>query len=375
MSTADLMAAPLGQPDISQPYVLAWYGCDLRTGYIIEDLRSLSPAGPLSRRLGTATTLSATLGLAGAPADWEAATDQGRSMLVAVDTATDTPLWAGIVLARTGGSAQTVDLQLATPECYLDRRYTGTITLLQQDQAVVCAAVLGPAMTDGPPFQMDAPATGKLLDYSVTDGDDRTALSALQELMGADGGPEWTVDVAWNSSHDGFVLPIRIRPAVGSQSGTPEGVFDFPGSVASYTLAESYEAGRGATIVQARGEGEGDGRLSSNAYTADALISGGWPRWVYRFTPSAGQSDPVQLNAHAAKALTLMQTGARVWSVEATASRSPRVGRDWNLGDTVRISISSSPRHRSGADTVARAWAWELDPGADTVRPILVEED
>lgn len=375
MSTPTLMAVPLGQPDLSLPYELDWYGCDLRTGDIVEDLRSFVPGGALSRRLGTHTTLSGTLGLPGAPADWEAATDQGRSMLVAVDRATDTPLWAGIVLTRTGGSAQTVDLQLATPECYLDRRYTGTITLVQQDQATVCSAVLGPAMSDGPPFQLDAPATGVLMDYSVLDGDDRTALSALQELMGAEGGPEWTVDVVWNTQHDGFVLPIRIRSTVGVQSASPEAVFDFPGCVTSYSLAESYESGKGATVVQARGEGEGDGRLSSSAYVADALISSGWPRWVWRFTPSAGQSDPVQLNAHASRALALMQTGARVWSVEAAASVAPRVGRDWLLGDTVRISVETSPRHPAGADVVARAWAWELEPGSNQVRPILVEDD
>lgn len=375
MTTPSLMAAPLGQPDPAVPYELAWYGCDLRSGDIIEDLRSLTPGGALSRRLGTSTTLSATLGLAGAPTDWAAATDQGRSMLVAVDTATDTPIWAGLVLTRTGGSAQTVDLQMATPEAYLDRRYTGTITLVQQDQAAVCAAVLAAAMTDGPPFQLDAPATGVLMDYAVTDGDDRTALSALQELMGAEGGPEWTVDVAWNSSHDGFVLPIRIRPTVGTQAAQPEGVFDFPGCVTSYSLAESYEAGKGATVVQARGEGEGDGRMTSAAYVANALIAAGWPRWVYRFTPSAGQSDPTQLNAHASQALALMQTGARVWEVEAAASVAPRLGRDWALGDTVRISVESSPRHPDGADVVARAWAWELDPGTDQVRPVLVEED
>lgn len=375
MSTPVVMSAPLGQPDPAVPYQIAWYGCDLKSGDIIEDLRSLTPGGALSRRLGAHTTLSATLGLPGAPADWAAATDQGRTMLVAVDTATDTPIWAGIVLTRTGGSAQTVDIQLVTPEAYLDRRYTGNATLVQQDQAAVCAAVLGPALTDGPPFQLDAPSTGVLMDYAVTDGDDRTALSALQELMGAEGGPEWTVDVAWAADHGGFVLPIRVRPTIGTQSTQPEGVFDFPGCVTSYSLSESYEAGKGATVVQARGEGEGEGRVSSAAYVADALISGGWPRWVYRFTPAAGQTDPAQLNAHASKALALMQTGARVWSVEAAASASPRVGRDWALGDTVRIAVAASPRHPDGADVVARAWSWELEPGADKIRPILVEED
>ena len=85
-------------------------------------------------------------------------------------------------------------------------------------------------------------------------------------------------------------------------------------------------------------------------------------------------TDPDQLNAHAAQSLTLMQQGARVWSIEAIASRAPRLGWDWALGDTVRMAVERSPRHPQGADMVARCWSWELDPGADRVRPILVEE-
>ncbi|MGW8703567.1 hypothetical protein ACWGOK_42825, partial [Streptomyces eurythermus] len=79
---------------------LAWYGCDMRTGGIVEDLRSLKATGALSRRLGTGSTAQFELALAGAAVDWEGATAPGRSLLVAVDTATDTPVWAGAVLTR-----------------------------------------------------------------------------------------------------------------------------------------------------------------------------------------------------------------------------------------------------------------------------------
>ncbi|KPC86535.1 hypothetical protein ADL35_11225, partial [Streptomyces sp. NRRL WC-3753] len=122
-----------------------------------------------------------------------------------------------------------------------------------QDQAAVLTSLLSNALDGGPPFVLDAPPTGRPLDYSVLDGDDRTILSAVQEIMGMDGGPEWTIDVAWNADHSGFVLPIRVRPAIGAQAAAPEAVFDFPGCVSAYTLAESYEAGKGATVVQARG--------------------------------------------------------------------------------------------------------------------------
>lgn len=375
MTTPAIMMAGPDAPT-QRPLELAWYGCDLRTGRIIEDLPAVRPTGTLSRRLGTPTSTSFELALGGAPRGWEAATDQGRTLLVAVDKATDQPIWPGIVLTREGGSEQTVTLGAATPEVYLDRRYTGDQTLIQQDQADVIAALMtAPLASGGPPFVMDAPPTGSLLDFSLLDTDDRTALSAMQEIMGLDGGPEWTIDVAWADDRNGFVLPVRVRPAIGTQNPQPEATFDYPGCVTSYTLAESYEAGKGATVVQARGEGEGAGRISSTAQIATDLEAAGWPRYVYRFTPATGITDPNQLNAHASSALALMATGAKAWTIDAVASRAPRLGRDWNLGDTVRIAVETSPRHPAGANVVARAWSWELDPAADRLRPILVEED
>lgn len=364
----------LSQP--SQPYELAWFGCDLRTGGIIAELPALTPTQALSRKLGTYTTCSADLTLPGAPRDWEAATTDGQSLLVAVDTLTNTPVWSAIVITRDGGSANTLTVNLTTPERYLDSRYTGTIALTGADQADVLTAIMTPALTDGPPLVIDAIATGTTMDYTVADSDDRTVLSAAQEVMGAQGGPEFTVDVAWaDASHTGFILPVRIRSQVGTITDQPGGTFDFPGSVSQYSLLESYEQGKGATVTLARGSGEGDSRLTSTPYTATDLIAAGWTRWVYRFTPSDSATDPDQLNAAAARALALMQTGSRVWSLQAVASRAPRIGTDWTLGDSVRVAVESSPRHPAGADITARAWSWTLDPGADTVTPILVQED
>ncbi|MFJ2162355.1 hypothetical protein [Streptomyces sp. NPDC087856] len=355
------------------PFKLAWFGCDLRTGGIIADLPALTPGGALGRKLGDQSTVQASLALAGAPDGWEEATTQGSTALVAVDTATDLPVWAGAVITRDGGSDQTVQLGLATMERYLDSRYPGTQTLLATDQAAIVSALVTPALTTGPPLVIDAPAIGSTLDYLTSDGDDKTILSCLKELMGLDGGPEWTIDVVWNPAHNGFQFPVRVRKAIGVQGSTST-TFDFPGPVSSYTLSESYEAGKGATSVIARGEGEGSSRLTSSLHTATALLAAGWPRWDERFTPATGVTDPDQLEAHAVQALALMAQGAQVWTVEAVASQAPRLGRDWALGDSITLAVQRSPRHPRGTSVTARCWAWELDAGADKVRPILVEE-
>ncbi|MFF4489409.1 hypothetical protein ACFY0F_23420 [Streptomyces sp. NPDC001544] len=360
---------------MSGPYTLAWYGCDLRTGGIVEDLPALKATGALSRKLGTQTTLQFELDLAGAPREWEAATAPGRSLVVAVDTATDTPLWAGAVLPRDGGSATTVQLGAATLEAYLDARFPGTQTMIGVDQATVITNLVTPALSGGPPLAIDAVATGTTMDYLTADGDDKTILSCLNEVMGLDGGPEWTIDVAWNAGHNGFTFPLRIRSVIGTQSGSPEAVFDFPGCVAEYTLSESYEKDKGATRVIARGEGEGSSRLTSSTRDATSLIANGWPIWEYRYTPSTGITDPNQLEGHAGKSVGLMAQGARAWTLQGVASRSPRLGLDWALGDSIRLAIERSPRHPTGAGVVARCWSWELEPSSDRVRPILIEED
>lgn len=355
------------------PFQLAWFGCDLRTGGIIEDLPALKPTGALGRKLGDSSTLQFDLTLAGAASNWDEATTPGATMLVAVDTATDTPVWAGATLPREGGSSTTVTLGAITLEGYLDARYPGTQILVGQDQAAVVAALATPALTNGPPFVLDTVSTGVIMDYYVQDGDDKTILSCLKEVMALDGGPEWTIDVVWNAAHSGFQLPLRVRRKVGVQGATAV-TFDYPGCVAKYSLAESYENGKGATTVTARGEGEGSSRLSSSAHEATAQIASGWPRWEYRYSPATGLTDPDQLDSHAAQDLALMATGAQVWNVEAVASTAPRLGVDWALGDSIHLAVETSPRHPQGANMTARCWAWELDPDADRVRPILVED-
>ncbi|MFJ2731390.1 hypothetical protein [Streptomyces sp. NPDC087317] len=355
---------------------LTWLACDLKSGRIAEELQSLAPSGTFGRRLGLPTSAQFDLALDGAPPDWEAATDPGRTMIVPVDNATSQPLGAWITLTREGGSDSTVKLGTSTPECYLDRRYTSNYVGVGKDQAVIMTGVANSLTVDAPPFVFDAPATGRTMDYDVQDGDDRTILSAWQELMGMEGGPEWTVDVEWaDAAQTAVRLVARIRPQVGVQADQPEAAFDFPGCIAAYRCTESYEAGKGANAVYAWGDGEGASRLHSDSYLASDLIAAGWCRWVYRYTPASGLTDPVQLNRHAAEALAQMRTGTTTWTVDAVASQAPRLGRDWALGDAVRVQIDRSPRHSQGVSTVARVYGWDFDPAADRVTPILLQED
>ncbi|MDH6709740.1 hypothetical protein P3T27_006489 [Kitasatospora sp. MAA19] len=354
---------------------LAWLACDLLTGAVAEELPSLHPTQALSRHLGAVTALTADLYLGGAPREWESATDPGRTMVVAVDTATGDPLWCGLTLGRDGGSGTQVRLSAATPEAWLDRRYTGTYSATATDQAAIMAAVATPALASGPPIVMATTPTGISSDYSIADGDDRTILSVLQEISGLSGGPEWTIEPRWaDAAHTRVELVLRIQAAIGVQSPQPDAVFELPGCVSEYALSESYERGRGATSVTARGDRADGVRATSATHTDTGLLAAGWGLWEYRWTPAQGITATDQLESHAAEALALMGTGSRAWSLNAVASRSPRLGSAWGLGDSVRLAVASSPRHPAGVDVVARAYAWTLDPAADRVAPILLED-
>jgi hypothetical protein len=357
------------------PVELAWLACDLKSGRVAEELRSLTPSQVIGRRLVGVTSTTFGMSISGAPREWESATDPGRTLLVAVDTATSQPIWSGITLTRKGGSSDQLQLAAATPECYLGRRYPGSYTAAATDLSSIMAALVTPALTDGPPLVLDTVASGTTMDYATADGDDKTVLSQVQTLAGMAGAPELTIDTVWaDAAQTQVQLVTRIHPAIGTQLPQPEAVFDMPGNITEYELTESFEDGKGATEVLATGEGEGTTRALSTPQVASALILGGWCRWDYRTSPGTGITSTTQLNAHAAEALALMQTGTRSWTVSAAASASPHVGSDWGLGDNVRVQIVTSPRHPLGIDRVARAYGWDLDPGANRLSPILLED-
>lgn len=349
-----------------------WYACDFLTGYIICELPSLIPQGALSRRLGTYTSTTFNLLLGGAPDGWQAATQYGRVLLVAC--ADDEPAWAGSATVRNRGSAPTADLTAATAEGYLDRRYAGDLTFTATDTALIAAGLVAPVAATVPCMDVITTLTGTLADRVYVDSDDKTVYSNLTELMGTDGGPEWTVNPVWNSDRSGFRLEVVIGPQIGTILASPTAVFDYPGCVASYQEASSYEDGKGATVIRATGAGEGTTRAVSSDHTS-TLIAAGWPVYEYRWSPGSDITDTTILDSHAQAALTLMESGASAWSLTAAWSQAPLLGTDWQLGDSVRLVVEAgeSPGHPEGADVSARCWAWEWDTAAGTVAPIIVE--
>lgn len=353
---------------------LTYLGCSAASGAVVEEL-PLTPTQALGRRIGGTSSASFSLAFAGAPPEWQAACDPGATMIVAVDRQTSLPIWSGLVLPRAGGSAPTGSLSAATPEAYLDRRYPGSQSAVGVDISLIMQQIVTPALTQGPPIVLDVVPCGTTASYTVADSDNKTILSCLKELAALTGAPEWTIDTVWTDATQSAVqLVLRIRPTIGVQSTTPEPTLDLPGCISEYELQESYETGKGATSVTAWGDTEGAAGAKSAPQLATARLGAGWLLWEHRYQPSTGITAVDQLTAHAAAQLAVMAGGSRAWTLTATASQAPRLGLDWGLGDSLQINITSSPRHPNGITTVARAYGWSLDPGTDTVTPILLED-
>lgn len=365
--------------------VVTWLGCDLVTGQIIEELPDLAPSGSISAMLGAYTSASFQLPIAlggnGAPPkEWLSATEIGRAMIVAV--LAGEPIWAGIVLAREGGTEAVADLACVTLEGYLNQRYVGDHEWLAEDEAsVIAAGLIGDANdVEGIGFDVDASPTGILRDSVHLDQDDKTVYSALRELQGQ-GGPEWTVVLGWTDSTQTAVSKkIRIASRIGFASSAPDAVFttgsasavvaSAGASEARYSFAEDYSTGRGANHIIATSSGEGLSRPQSFPARDEARIAAGMPRYEYRFSPGSSITDLDVLDAHAQKALTIMAAGSRTVSIIARADVTPVLGTDWFLGDDLGYDLVGH-RHPGGLQGVARAIGWELDPLKGVVSPIL----
>ncbi|TDC02593.1 hypothetical protein E1091_00335 [Micromonospora fluostatini] len=365
--------------------VVTWLGCDLVSGAIIDELPEIVPGGPLSHLLGayTSTQLVLPIALGGhgaPPRDWEAATEPCRTMIVAV--LAGRPVWAGIVLTRRGGTGATVELACATVEAYTDRRFVRDHDFVQVDQALIAASLVDDANIEGIGLIADAPPTGTLRDRTYRDGDDASVYSRLRELMGVTGGPEWMVQLEWSDVTETAVSKIvRVRKRLGYASGRPSAVFATGtasavtstqgASEARYTFTEDYSAGSGANHIVATSSGEGDSRPESDPARDEALLSAGWPRWEHRYSPSSSITEKSTLDAHAARALSLMARGARTLTISARADAYPVLGRDWATGDDIGYELVGH-RHPNGLVGVARAVGWDLDAVAGTVSPILL---
>jgi hypothetical protein len=181
---------------------------------------------------------------------------------------------------------------------------------------------------------------------------DKTVYSALQDLMGVQGGPEWYVGWEWQTS------PERITPVlyVGDRIGTAvtpgmgaNATFEMPGPVSSFHMFEDFSNGKGANTIMAVSSGQGTSRPQS---TLAIFADPNRPTVEFRWTPSTSISDTATLNAYANAALNQIEQGSVTLSMSAAVADPgcPQLGVDWALGDDIGYSIGGLDGN--GNDTV-----------------------
>lgn len=366
-------------PALEGPPSYTWYGCDLKTGNIVEEVPFV-PGGPLQRVLGAYTSLQGSFAIADAAGDWESATDPGRTMLVCVRDADEYPLWAGIVISREGGSADEMNLGLVTLEGYFDRRFVKDRTsVAQTGQNIILGLAFDADSVEGIGITYSAISSAPLHDRTYTADSDQTTYSQMVELMGVDGGPEWTIDVYWKTAaHTSFEKRLTSDLSIGNNFDVGQtdvnAIFDYPGSLRSYSLLEDFTSNKGANHVEIFGDGEGATRPTGTPGRDEVALAAGWPRFEFRQT-IAGATNPATLTSHADALVAWMGTGANIFTATADVSVAPKIGPDWVLGSYVGMTVYTSPRHPDGFDIIVRAIGWELDTVNGTVTPLLEEQD
>ncbi|MEV7472218.1 hypothetical protein AB0N33_00710 [Pseudarthrobacter oxydans] len=352
---------------------LHWVSVNANTGDIITDLTNLRPGGSLKRTIGRHETQTATLPLDGAPSNWRTATRKKSVFLVALEETPGVeqgvPVWGGMVTERSTTHAGDVALSLVTAEDYLNDRYVRDrqyFTWPQNDivEDLVTRYVATTPYDPGLPLRVvKLPGANPVRGRTYLDADDKTVFSALDELSGVIGGPEWTIEWEWvDERRLGLVLYVGARLGAAPPDGIgPSSWFSLPGNVQDAELTEGYRRGEGANDVMAVSSGVEDARPQS--YHQQNPIDGR-PRIEFRWTPSSSITQIETLNEHARRALEGMQHGTVALAITATADETT----PFRLGDDVGFDLTS-PAWPDGITGTARALGIEWTD--TTITPVL----
>jgi hypothetical protein len=357
--------------DSSRPLSTQWLAVSLTTGKILCELPSLVSSDPFKRTIGQYESQSAQLLVTPDVApEWLDATTPWTTAMVAVRglPGSEVVQWGGVILRRQRGTSNAVTLTLATPECYLDRRYTGNYTTdpsgvgATLDQAVIVSQLVTQfaVANQGLPISVVNLATilyPQLLTFA--DYDDKTVYSNLQTLSSLINGPEWTAHWKWdrtaNTITPVFYVGNRIGTAVQPGLG-PNVTFD-SANLIDFTLDENYGSGFGANDALATSSGQGTARPSAQSVASNFA---GRPRIQQRFQPATSITSQAQLQQHADNAESLLANGVNTITLRVSSIDGPQLGLDWDLGDDVGYELTG-PAFPGGFAGVGRVIGYESD--------------
>lgn len=371
-----------------------WVAVSLKTGDIITDLPLLE-VSDVAASMGRYESTTAELPIATGkvPPEWRRATSRGAAALILLDDNPNDPthgipVWGGWVKRRRRTQLDKVSLDLQTIDGYFDERYVGDKTYAGVAQCLILKDLVESfakvGSNGGIPIRVVVLGdNGQVRDRTYVDVQDKTLYSAIRELSDVNGGPEWYCEWEWQYNPDRLTPVMYVGNRLGSTVPAglaPAAVFDLPGSIRDFEFVEDYGHGRGANDVMATAAGEGDTRpQSSHAVYTDTER----PTFEFRFSPSSSITETSTLDAHAQRRLSQMQQGTESIVLTAHLSQAPRLRIDWNLGDTVGISLGGTaydgrdqvPATPGGLSGMARVAGWKRTlEEPQTISPIVIAE-
>lgn len=355
---------------------LTWYVCDLKTGVVLNTL-PLHVDGQIERTVGAASTLGVKLDIHDdrCPPAWEAALDPRRTMLVLDDDGY--PL-VGYFIEKYIPGTPDLPMTLRSLEAIPESSFCHTHDFSEgvDDEANVAGTLLADEVAPGWGFELAITPTGKSADHSYAWEEDRTVASALSDLMDADGGPEWTIRLRWDSpAQRRIIKTIQIGPRIGA---------DLPGTVIddrhieSRTRTVSAAGDDMAVHVIATSDGSGPDRPMSDEYVDQDALNAGVPPWQARVHVT-GVDDPDQLNRIAESELRKRWSGITTWDVVLASSEPgcPRVGRDFDAGDTPTADLGPTEHDPASWRGPARLIGWRAEVAEQelrTITPVLWQD-
>lgn len=333
-------------------------------GHVLCELPGLQ-VSEMIIRLEEASSTSATLPLRNAPVNWEPAT---RAYCCAVLAVTDSmlPLWGGIVVQRSRElGAGVVTLTLETAETYLSRLYTPAVSFSKQSQSEIFRQLVDLCMS-GHDFNyaLDIEDSSVIRDRQYT-ADNKTLLSALQDLSSVINGIEW--ELYWRADGNGSFTPVfHCADRLGGTMPMHVAL----SQLATATYLEDYSSSYGANRVQAV-SGSGDTALRSSWHQVTQRS-----RPVVDYIYPANDSVVVQdtLEGYAAQNLRAMQGGTNSLTVELPLLDSLSFWTLLRMGDPLVIDFDDDnvcfPDVREYTARIIGA-KYSFGQGGWLIRPIL----
>lgn len=318
-----------------------WWSFDFKTG-VRNQVLAVDQPGRVERFINEATSTSIGVRFVdeeGEIPGVEEATQEGRALLVAVDSDDDRILWGGLLIQRDDTPAAVVSCQLATVESYFFRRFIdGNVSWNLADVSTIAADAVG-LITDLPPLQVVATATGTLLSGAYTTYDEKAIGDLLSELANVANGIEWTVELVWaDLDHTALKYQVMIAPRLGGKTSPTS--WTMPGAVTSFRRTRSYGTENGANDVTASSSGEGSSKPTSQRIVDNVALNAGWARFQRRFRPAPSITSTATLDKYAEAEFERTRFGLTTLSIEARLSEAPQMNSDWWLGDNITVDLT-----------------------------------